>query len=145
MKRSWSFAWAPLFLAAVFSTLPALAQGACLNNALNGSYGVTGGGTVIGVGPIAFVAVFNFDGDGHLSGSFAQKVNGNNVQVTFTGVYSVDASCMVSVTNYISSGAVTTLTLVVVDGGNEFYLLNTVAPTATSSNVVSGLGKRVRR
>src|SRR5215472_10407706 len=121
MKSSWI--WSLVLLTAVFCAPLTRAQDNCSNTVLYGGYGVTGTGTSIGVGPVAFVAVFNFDGDGHLEGTFFQKVNGNNVQVTFTGTYTVDSGCVVSVTNFLSSGLTATLTLVVVDGGKEFYLL----------------------
>jgi hypothetical protein len=121
----------------------AYAQG-CSEKLLIGAYGVSGGGTAIGVGPVVFVAVFNFSGDGQVDGVFYQKVNGNNVQVTFTGVYTVDDNCVASVTNNLSSGATATLTLVIVNGGKEFYLLNTTPPTATAASVVSAVGKRRR-
>ncbi len=142
MKTSWLLVLGPAILAGTFYAPAARAQENCSSKVINGSYGVTGGGTAIGIGPVAFVAVFNFDGDGHLNGTFYEKVNGNNLQVTFTGVYTVDMGCVVSVTNHISSGATATLILVFVDGEKEFYLLNTTPPTATSGNTVSGIGKR---
>jgi len=40
---------------------------------LKGSYGVLASGTVIGVGPVALVGVFNYDGNGQVTGTVIQK------------------------------------------------------------------------
>src|SRR5262245_9759739 len=63
--------WGLLTLAATLWIPAAKAQG-CPDKLLMGAYGVTGGGTAIGVGPVAFVAVFNFSGDGYVNGIFYQ-------------------------------------------------------------------------
>jgi hypothetical protein len=114
----------------------------CSNATLNGSYGVSATGTVIGVGSVALIAVFKYDGQGNFTGTVIQKVNGNNVQVTFTGTYVVDADCFVSDVTQISNGQTHTHTSVIVNDGKEFFILNTTAPTATSGNVISGVGKK---
>ncbi len=145
MKTRCLFLLGSAILAGIFCAPAALAQENCSNNVVNGSYGVTGNGTSTGVGPVAFVAIFDFDGNGNLSGSFYQKVNGNNVQPTFTGTYTVEANCVVSVTNYLSNGITATLILVFVDGGKEFYLVNTTAPTATTGITLNAIGKRRRK
>src|SRR5690349_17660866 len=80
----------------VLGHLPANAKESCSNATLNGSYGVIASGTIVGVGLVALIGVFNYDGAGKMSGTVIQKVNGNNVQVTFTGIYSVDQNCVVS-------------------------------------------------
>jgi hypothetical protein len=143
MSLRCGFTTAFAFLAAVFSGALAQGKGNCSNASLNGSYGVTATGTAIGVGPVALVGVFNYDGQGNFTGIIYQKVNGNNVQLTFTGTYNVDSSCVVSDTVYLSNKQIATHASVVVDWGNEFYILNTTAPTATSGNVVIGTGKKL--
>ena len=116
-------------------------DGGCSNRLLNGSYGVLASGTVIGVGPVALVGVFNFDGDGRVTGIVIQKVNGNNVQLTFTGSYNVDSNCVGTDVTTLSNGQIASHAYAVVSSGKEFYILNTTPPGATS-NVVSGVGKR---
>jgi hypothetical protein len=130
-----------VFLAALFGEAAAEGKN-CFNSSINGTYGVIATGTAIGVGPVALVALFSFDGDGHTNGTVFQKVNGNNVQVTFTGTYTVDPTCIVTDSVVLSNGQTATHTYILVDNGSEFYILNTTPPTATSGNVVSGVGKR---
>jgi hypothetical protein len=129
---------------ALFSGSATLAKAheQCSNATLNGSFGVYASGSVIGVGPVALLGVLTYDGNGNLTGTVFQKVNGNNVQVTLTGTYSVDSNCLVSDTSLASTGQVATHEYVIVDDGKEFYILNTTPPTATSGNVIVGVGKK---
>ena len=68
-----------------------------------------------------------------------QRVNGNIVQFTVTGTYSVDSNCIVTDTTFTSTGQTATHTYVVADKGNEFYSLNM---TPSPANVIVGIGKR---
>ncbi len=138
MKRM----WIPLICLALFSGATAHAKGQCSNATLNGHYGVSASGTIIGVGPFALVGVLEYDGKGNLTGTVFQKVNGNNVEVTLTGAYTVDLSCIVSDTILASNGGTSTHVSVIVDSGKEFYILNTTPPTATSGNVIVGVAKK---
>jgi hypothetical protein len=134
--------WIPLICFALFSGAPAYGKGRCSDATLNGSYGVSASGTVIGVGPVALVGVLDYDGKGNLTGTIFQKVNGNNVEVTLTGTYAVDSSCLVSDTIVTSTGQTATHESVIVNGGKEFYILNTTPPSATSGNVILGVAKK---
>src|SRR5215475_12689948 len=96
----------------------------CSNELLNGSYSLYANGTVIGVGPVGLVAVLKYDGHSTLTGIVFQRVNGNIVQFTLTGTYSVDSNCIVTDTTFTSTGQTATHTYVVADKGNEFYSLN---------------------
>ena len=113
----------------------------CTNKSLKGSYGVLASGTVIGVGPVALVGVFNYDGNGQVTGTVIQKVNGNNVQLTFTGFYSVAANCAASDVTALSNGQTASHAYAIINNGKQFYILNTTPPAGTS-NVVSGVGKK---
>ncbi len=111
----------------------------CSNATLKGAYGLYATGTVIGVGPVGLVGVLNYDGRGAFTGTVFQKVNGNLVQFTLTGTYSVDSNCVSTDVSLTSTGQSATHTVVIVDNGNEFYSLNT---TPSPGNVVVGIGKR---
>jgi hypothetical protein len=111
----------------------------CSNATLNGTYGLYATGTVIGVGPVGLVAVLKYDGQGAFTGTVLQKVNGNLVQFTVTGTYSVDSNCVSTDVSLTSTGLSATHTVVIVDNGNEFYSLNT---TPSPGNVIIGIGKR---
>ena len=91
------------------------------------------------VGPVGLVAVLNFDGRDTLTGIVFQRVNGNIVQFTVTGTYSVDSNCIYTDVTFTSTGQMATHTAVVVDGGNEFYSLNM---TPSPGNVIIGIGKK---
>jgi hypothetical protein len=138
MKRM----WIALICTVLFNGATAHGKEQCSNATLNGSYGLFGSGTIIGVGPVALVGVFTFDGKDNMTGTVIQKVNGNNVEVTFTGTYTVDPSCLVSDTVLTSTGQTVTHVSVIVDSSKEFYILNTVPPTATSGNVVVALAEK---
>ena len=54
----------------------------CSNASLNGSYALHATGEIKNVGPFAAVGRFVFDGNGNLSGTLWQRINGNNVVET---------------------------------------------------------------
>ena len=113
-------------LTMLFVQVPsASARDKCSQATLNGSYGVIASGTAIGVGSVALIGVFNFDGAGIVSGTVTQKVNGNNVQVTFSGTYAVDENCLASDNTLVSNGQTAIHAYVIVNNGLEFYILNT--------------------
>jgi hypothetical protein len=109
----------------------------CSNATLHGSYGLHATGTIINVGPFAAVGVFTFDGNGNLSATLTQKVNGNVVPITITGTYTVAPDCTVSDVWNLSSGGMTQHESVIVDNGKEYVILNT-----TPGNVVSGVARK---
>ena len=111
----------------------------CSNAILNGSYGLNATGTIIGVGPVGLVGVLKYDGRGTLTGIVFQRVNGNSVQFTLTGSYSVDSNCIVTDVTVTSTGQTATHTYVIVDSGNEFYSLNM---TPSPANVIVGTAKK---
>ena len=111
----------------------------CSNAILNGVYSLNATGTVIGVGPVGLVGVLKYDGKGTLTGIVVQRVNGNIVQFTLTGTYSVDSNCIVTDVTTTSTGQMAAHTYVIADNGNEFYSLN-MAPTP--ANVIVGTAKK---
>jgi hypothetical protein len=111
----------------------------CTNAILSGAYGINASGTIIGVGPVGLVGFLKFDGRNTFTGVIFQRTNGNIVQFSVTGTYSVDANCMVSDVSTTSTGQTATHTYVVVDNGNEFYSLNMVP---SPPNVIIATAKR---
>jgi hypothetical protein len=129
-------------LATFFSGISAAdSNNKCSNGTLKGSYGLVGNGTVIGVGPAALVGILTYDGRGNVTGISIQKVNGNNVTLTLSGTYSVDATCIANDVVAVSNGQTATHTAVIVDNGKELYILNTTPPTAISGNVLAAIAK----
>ena len=126
----------------LLGTTAAYADGHCLNATLRGKYVVQASGTIVGVGPVAVVAIFNYDGNGNLTETAYQKLNGNYSQITASGTYAVDDSCVVTDTLLTPAGQSITHTAVIIDHGKKFYILNTTPPTATTGNVTSGVGEK---
>lgn len=134
-----SFATVIAFVA-LFLPIGAKAQapgGACSNSILNGGYALQLTGTIIGIGNIAEVGSFVYDGKGNLAGKLFVRVNGNNKQLTVTGTYSVSPDCTVSDTWHLSDGATTTHAAAIFDDGKSQFILDT---TAGDGSVISGSG-----
>src|SRR5689334_24287673 len=107
-----------VFLALVFLSA-AHGKEQCSNATLNGTYSLYATGSVIGVGPVGLVAVLKYDGHGTFSATVIQKVNGNIVQFTLTGTYSVSPDCILTDQSQTSTGQTATHTAVIADNGNE--------------------------
>jgi hypothetical protein len=113
----------------------------CSSRTLKGAYGVKFEGVRVGIGPVASVSRLTFDGEGNFTTNEVGRFNGNLVQRTFSGQYTVNEDC----TGFLSFPS--TLTgpprdvrgdFVIVDGGQEFFLLD------NSDNwVANGVGKRL--
>jgi hypothetical protein len=88
---------------------------------------------------VGLVVVLKYDGESTLTGIVFQRMNGNIVQFTLTGTYSVDANCIVTDTTSTSTGQIAMHTYVIADNGNEFYSLNMAE---TPANVIVGIGKK---
>jgi hypothetical protein len=98
----------------------------CSNATLHGSYGLHATGTVNGVGALAVVGRFTFDGKGTLTGRLWVVVNGDTsgAQGTpdeFTGTYSVHPDCTVSDEWPVGTG--NTHVSVIVDNGKGYFIL----------------------
>src|SRR6266849_4946015 len=126
--------------AAVFSGNIAEGKDNCSNGSLKGSYGLHSTGTIIGVGNFAALGRFIFDGKGNLAGTLLIKVNGNSNKVTIVGTYSVSADCTVSDTWNASNGLISTHESVIVDNGQEYFILNNTS--AGPSVIESGEAKK---
>jgi hypothetical protein len=113
----------------------------CSSRTLMGAYGVKFEGLRVGIGPIASVSRFTFDGEGNFNASEIGRFNGSAVQRSISGQYTVNEDCT-GFLNFISivSGQPTNVRgdFVVVQGGQEFFLLD------NSDNwVANGVGKKL--
>jgi hypothetical protein len=111
----------------------------CSNASLNGSYALHATREIKNVGPFAAVGRFVLDGNGNLSGTLWQRINGNNVVETLTGEYSVSSNCIVRDSWHLSLGETTTHLSVIQNNGTEYVILNN---TSGSPSTVSGEAKR---
>jgi hypothetical protein len=109
---------------------------ACSNKTLNGSFGFYRNGTT-STGPLAAVGILVFDGNGTVSGG--QSISRNGV-FTFDipippAPYEVAADCTAK---FLTDTGVEVARVLVVDGGNEIYLLS-----ESAGNAVYGVGKKI--
>jgi len=112
--------------------------GNCSQRTLNGSYGDTFSGTIVGFGPIAGIGVTNFDGRGHFTGTDTVNINGSGgIPEMSTGTYTVNSDCTGSTVQTFPDGRVVSLSLVIISHGKEYLFLNT-APGV----VITGSSKR---
>jgi hypothetical protein len=58
-----------------------------------GTYGVSDGGTIIGIGPRAAVGLVTLDAAGNIKGKVTASVNGSITHSTVSGTYTVNADC----------------------------------------------------
>ena len=102
----------------------------CTNASLKGTYGYTSTGFItVGpapVGPFAEVGTQTFDGKGATTATATLSANGNIVQITITGTYTVNPDCTGTFTLLVSPfGATTHLFFVVDDNGTELRAIQT--------------------
>jgi hypothetical protein len=125
---------------------PAQKHHGCTNATLDGDYAVHFTGNVLSgqfAGPIAFVGLFTFDGQGGLKGDITLRRNDSGGPTTSTanylGSYTVNANCTFEDIWNNLAGGIAIHEATITDHGAGFVILNTSAgPT-----VVSGEGRRV--
>jgi hypothetical protein len=118
-------------------------QTACSTATLAGHYSLRATGEVVGVGAVAIVGVFDFDGRGHVTGSVTTRTSGVNTQSDVQGVYSVSVDCFATDTLKAANGAISTHEYVIFENGRGYFVLNT---TTGAPNVVIGEAfKQTRR
>lgn len=100
---------------------------ACSNTTVKGTYGFTGTGTVLGIGPASSVGLFTAGEDGNITGSQTRSFNGDIAQETFTGTYTVRPDCTGSASFVVQPGGRTAHFDFVVDDedGNEVRAIQT--------------------
>lgn len=113
----------------------------CSTRTLQGAYGIKFEGQKLNEGPFVSISRITFDGEGTFTSVEIGRFNGNLVQRTFTGPYTVNEDCTGSL-NFSSSlsnppheahGE-----LVIVDEGREFFVVDNESGWAAN-----GVGKRL--
>jgi len=98
-------------------------DGACSNASLKGAYGFFTGATIVPEKtPRGTIGRWNFDGLGHFTASLTINDNGTVIHVNDAGTYTVAPDCTGVIFPGVGGG---TIEIVLVDAGNEFYLLRT--------------------
>jgi hypothetical protein len=110
----------------------------CSLSTLNGCYGFTFNGTILGVGPIAGIGVINYDGQGHATLTQTLNINGSGgIRDTVTATYTMNPDCTGSEVVTQTDGSLTHIDFVIDDHGKELLTL----PTDPGS-VITGTAKK---
>jgi hypothetical protein len=102
----------------------------CSNATLKGAFSQKGTGFITTppstAGPMANVGTFIFDGNGAVTGTLINSLNGNIVPATETGTYAVNPDCTGTYTVQISPLGITGHAFFVIDdSGNELQIITT--------------------
>jgi hypothetical protein len=101
----------------------------CTNASVNGTFVFRGAGSVLdptGVALLNVVFAQTFDGNGALTSTGMQSHDGNILQVTQTGTYTVNPDCTGTYTALVSPiGLTVHFFFVIADSGNELQVLAT--------------------
>jgi hypothetical protein len=106
------------------------------NATLHGAYMSMGGGTIVGVGPVAFIGTGYFDGKGGIINPFTISTPAGISRANVTGTYTVNSDC--SGTNSLANGANNFDIRVSPDGSKVDYI------ETDAGTVVSGSATRVK-
>ena len=99
---------------------------ACSNASIQGTYGFSCEGTIVGVGPLAAIGVFTADGNGNGSEVETVSVNGEISRGVFrTDTYTVEADCTGSFVSTGPDGSVIHNDFVIDDHEKEMRLIAT--------------------
>jgi hypothetical protein len=97
----------------------------CTKASYKGDFGFTATGTILGLGPVAFVGRYTADGKGNLVGTQTASLNGTIERGSFTGIYVVNSDCTgSSILNY-PPNFTQHLDFVIVGHGSEIRSIST--------------------
>ena len=102
---------------------------------LHGTYVVSGGGTIVGLGPVTSVGEVTYDGKGKSNAAYTLSANGTILPVTVAGTYTVNPDCTGSKT----IGATHFNFVITPDGSTITWIVTDLNVTA------SGTGVRLKR
>ncbi|HSE32458.1 MAG TPA: hypothetical protein VLA93_12880 [Pyrinomonadaceae bacterium] len=134
-----------LDLSARASTTAASVQGPgsrkCSLKTLKGAYGIKFEGQRLGTGPLVSISRIVFDGEGTFTTTEIGRFNGNPLQRTFTGPYTINDDC----TGFLDFSSDLSNppheahgNFVIVDEGREFFVVDNEEFWAAS-----GIGKKI--
>lgn len=128
-------------LVVAFAPTANAADKGCNKTSLQGTFVFRGTGSAIeppNVFLLSVVFAQTFDGNGGLTATGLQSHNGNILQVTQAGTYTVNSDCSGTYTALLSPVGITVhFYFVIADSGNELEVISTDAGT-----VVAGVAKR---
>ena len=103
------------------------------NATLHGTYMTQGTGSFVGVGPMAAVGVWTFDGEGNSVLTMTVSVNGAISRASLSGTYTVKSNCTMTIS---LSGGNNNYDGVVAPDGNTGYWVATDPGTAFNGTVI---------
>jgi len=107
----------------------------CSNASLKGAYGFLDSHTAVPAGtPFTALGRWHFDGKGNFTNTLTFNINGTVTHGADAGPYTVNTDCTGTI--FIVGGTGTD-EIVLVDGGKEFYSLNTSLPEGFPSLVTT--------
>jgi hypothetical protein len=129
-------------ISVALGTAPVALADGCSKATLQGTYAYTNTGVLTAppalAGPFAGVGVQIFDGDGTTTGAAWVSQNGNILQVTLKGTYTVNADCTGTLSLQIAPVGITTQSFLVIDqSGREFRAINTDPPGQAVTTVAT--------
>jgi len=111
---------------------------------LRGAYMSMGGGTVVGVGPVAFIGTIYLDGKGGIVNPFTASFGGTILRGSGPGTYTVNSDCTGTQTLQTPSGGTQQYDFRVSPNGNKFDYIETDAGTVISGSATRVSGDRPR-
>lgn len=128
----WLVAAATVF---VLGAVPSAQAGVCSNASLKGAYGFLDSHTAVPDGtPFTVLGRWHFDGMGNFTNTLTFNVNGTVTHGEDAGSYTVNADCTGTI---FILGGMGTDEIVLVNGGQEFYSVNTSLPQGFPSLVTT--------
>ena len=136
-------------LTATLLTAPAWADEGFTNRDFKGDYAIHLDGVLTSPGTSAVAAYdaavgrFTADGAGNITqGIRTLSANGTIIDETFTCTYNVNPNGTGKANCAFSVFGATTLDIVLLDSGDEFYFNVTSMPSTTGKPVIQGVGRR---
>jgi len=108
----------------------------CSTAGVKGVYGLQGGGTEIGAGPLVLAGQITLRADGTLSGTETVSINGSVAsKQKISGAYKVDAPCQGAAVIQVGKQGPYHLNLLVVNGGHGILFIQADANTLLSGSL----------
>jgi hypothetical protein len=101
------------------------------NATLHGTYVVSGGGTIVGLGPVTSVGEVTYDGKGNSNATYTLSANGTILPVTVTGTYTVNPDCTATAVETPSH-----FNFVITPDGSTVWWISTDEGTVLSGTLV---------